>query len=82
MLDHDEDVEATQEHGIDLGEVDGEDRVGLRGQELSSGNRGRPSQGSCQRSRHRQVDHRWSGVVAAFWNPTGSSRSTHPVVTR
>jgi hypothetical protein len=52
MLDHDEDVEATQEHGIDVGEVDGEDRVGLRGQELSSGNRGRPSQGPCQRSRH------------------------------
>jgi hypothetical protein len=23
MLDHDEDVEATQEHGIDVGEVDG-----------------------------------------------------------
>jgi len=35
VFDDDEDVEATQEHGIDLGEVDREDRMGLRGQELS-----------------------------------------------
>ena len=31
VLDHDEDVEAAQEDGVDVGEVDGEDRVGLRG---------------------------------------------------
>jgi hypothetical protein len=30
VLDHDENVEAAQEHGVDVGEVDGEDRVGLR----------------------------------------------------
>ena len=35
MFDHDEDVEAAQEHGVDVGEVDREDRVGLSGQELS-----------------------------------------------
>jgi len=35
VLDHDEDVEAAQEDGVDVGEVDGEDRVGLRGEELS-----------------------------------------------
>ena len=34
VLDYEEDVEAAQEHGVDVGEVDGEDRVGLRGQEL------------------------------------------------
>jgi hypothetical protein len=33
VLDHDEDVESAQEDGVDVGEVDREDRVGLRGQE-------------------------------------------------
>ena len=40
VFDHDEDVEATLEHGVDVGEIDGEDRVGLRGQELSPGRAG------------------------------------------
>jgi hypothetical protein len=40
VLDHDEDVETMQEHGIDVGEVDGEDRVGLRDQELPPGRAG------------------------------------------
>ena len=40
VLDHDEDVEAAQEHGVDVGEVDREDRVGLRGKELSPGRAG------------------------------------------
>ena len=44
VLDHDEDVEAAQEDGVDVGEVDREDRVGLRGQELSPGRAG-PSRG-------------------------------------
>ena len=34
VLDDDEDVEAAQEDGVDVGEVDGEDRVGLRTEEL------------------------------------------------
>jgi len=37
VLDHDEDVEAAEEDGVDVGEVDREDRVSLRGQELSPG---------------------------------------------
>jgi hypothetical protein len=37
VLDHHQDVEAAQEDGVDVGEVDGEDRVGLRGEELSPG---------------------------------------------
>jgi len=37
VLDHDQDVEAAQEHGVDVREVDGEDRLCLRGQELSPG---------------------------------------------
>ena len=28
VLDHDEDVEAAQEHGVDVGEIDREDRMG------------------------------------------------------
>jgi hypothetical protein len=36
VLDHDEDVEAAQEDGVNMGEVDREDRVGLRGEELPS----------------------------------------------
>jgi hypothetical protein len=31
VLDHDQEAEAAQEDGVDVGEVDGEDRVGLRG---------------------------------------------------
>jgi hypothetical protein len=34
VLDHEENVEAAQEDGVDVGEVDGEDRVGLRTEEL------------------------------------------------
>jgi hypothetical protein len=33
VLDHDQDVEAAEEDSVDVGEVDGEDRVGLRCQE-------------------------------------------------
>jgi hypothetical protein len=35
VLDHDEDVEAAQEDGVNVSEVDREDRVGLCGEELS-----------------------------------------------
>ena len=45
VLDHDEDVEAAQEDGVDVGEIDREDRVGLRGQELSPGRTGPPGRG-------------------------------------
>jgi hypothetical protein len=31
VLDHEEDVEAAQEDGVDVGEVDRDDGVGLRG---------------------------------------------------
>jgi hypothetical protein len=40
VLDHEEDVEAAQEHRVDVDEVGREDRVGLRGQELSPGRPG------------------------------------------
>jgi hypothetical protein len=37
VLDHDEYVEAAEDDGVDGGEVDREDRLGLRRQELSPG---------------------------------------------
>ena len=43
VLDHHEYVEAAQEDGVDVGEVDREDRVGLRGEKLAPGRAG----GSC-----------------------------------
>ena len=46
VLDHDQEVVAVQEDGVDVGEVDGEDRVGLRGQELSPGRPDRRGAGS------------------------------------
>jgi hypothetical protein len=40
VLYHEEKVEAAQEDGVDVGEVDGEDGVGLGGEELSPGRSG------------------------------------------
>jgi hypothetical protein len=40
VFDHDQHVEAAQQDGVDMGEVDREDRVGLRGEELSPGRAG------------------------------------------
>ena len=40
VLDDDEDVEAAQEHGVDVGEVDREVRLGLGGEELAPGRSG------------------------------------------
>ena len=45
VFDDDEDVEAAQEHVVDVGEVDREDRMGLRGQELSPGRTGPSGRG-------------------------------------
>ena len=45
VFDHDEDVEAAQEDGVDVGEVDREDRMGLRGQELWPGRPGPSGRG-------------------------------------
>jgi hypothetical protein len=46
VLDHHQDVEAAPEDGVDVGEVDGEDRVGLRGEEQSPGGPDRCRAGS------------------------------------
>ena len=40
VFDDDEQVEASEEDGVDVGEVDRADRVGLRGEELSPGRAG------------------------------------------
>ena len=46
VLDHHEHVEAAQEDGVDVGEVDREDRLGLGGEELSPGRSGPARAGS------------------------------------
>ena len=45
VFDDDEDVEAAQERGVDVGEVDREDGMGLRGEELSPGRTGPSGRG-------------------------------------
>jgi hypothetical protein len=40
VLDHHEDVEAAQQDGVNMREVDREDRLGLRGEELPPGRAG------------------------------------------
>ena len=37
VLDHQQDVQAAEEDGVDVGEVDGKDRAGLRAEELRPG---------------------------------------------
>jgi hypothetical protein len=46
VLDHHQDVEAAEEDGVDVSEVDREDRVGLRGGDLSPGRAGPSRAGS------------------------------------
>ena len=68
VLDHHEDVEAAQEDGVDVGEVDREDRVGLRGQELAPGRPG-PSRAGSMPAAFRIVH----TVDAATWWPSPTS---------
>jgi hypothetical protein len=49
VLDHDQDVEAAEEDGVDVGEIDREDRVGLNGEELTPGRAG-PQRGGIYAS--------------------------------
>ena len=69
VLDHDQDVKAAQEDGVDVGEVDGEDRVGLRGEELSPGGSG-PLRGGVD-ARGLEIIH--TAEAATWWpSPTSS----------
>jgi hypothetical protein len=63
VLDHDEHVEPVQEDGIDVGEVDREDRVGLRGGTAARSVPIAAGPGRCPRSSRRPDDGR--GNVAA-----------------
>jgi hypothetical protein len=63
VLDHDQDLEA-EEDGVDMGEVDGEDRAGLRRQELAPGWAG-PQGSGIDASALRESPHgRGSDLVA------------------
>jgi hypothetical protein len=47
VLDHHEYVQAAEQDGVEVGEVDRKDRMGLRGEELSPGRAG-PSRGGIE----------------------------------
>ncbi len=89
VLDHDENVEAAQEHGVDVGEIDPEDRVGLGGQELCRGRAGSsagvgPTAGdefACQRSRIRgETNRSWrSGAGSSLLSALSTARSSHDI---
>jgi hypothetical protein len=70
VLDHDQDVEAAQEDGVDVGEVDREDRVGLRGQELAPGRSARtvvrPGDHAAARS---AAKHQVNSIARGFGHP-------------
>jgi len=81
VFDRDEDVEAAQEHGIDVGEVNREDRMCLRGQELLPGrHQPRPAQRgghqSAQRADHGAVEpgQSWPGVRATQYRDLVAKR--------
>ena len=67
VFDHDEDVEAAQEEGVDVGEVDCEDRVGLGGQELLPGRAG-PSWRGIESRVRAELD-RFIGAVETGTQP-------------
>jgi hypothetical protein len=64
VLDHDENVEAAQEHGVDVGEVDREDRVSLGEQELLPGRPGPSRRGIEARTLQDSPDGRGGYGVA------------------
>jgi hypothetical protein len=64
VLDDEENVEAAQEHGVDVGEVDGEDGVSLRGQELAPGRAGPRRGGVDIRGLEDRLDGGGGNVVA------------------
>ena len=85
VLNHDDGVEATQEDGVDVGEVDREDRLGLRGQDLSPGrsgpSRGRIESGALQdlpdgRGGHAMAESDQLALDASL--PAGRIPSGHP----
>jgi hypothetical protein len=63
MLDEEQDVQAAQEHGIDVEEVRREDRSGLPGQERPPGLPGPPGCGIDARVLEDLPHHRWRDLV-------------------
>ena len=85
VLDHHEDVETTQEDGVDVGKVDREDRVGLRGQELAPARAGPHRGGVDTRSLEDRPDGGGGHLVAESETVpgptvTGDSRSATPAI--
>ena len=64
VLDHHEHVEAAQEDGVDVGEVDREDCLGLRGEELTPARPG-PVRGGIDPGDLQDLPHRRRGDLVA-----------------
>jgi hypothetical protein len=64
VLDNDQDVEAAEEDGVDVGKVDREDPVGLRGEELLPGRSG-PERGGIDARGLEDHPHGGGGNVVA-----------------
>jgi hypothetical protein len=71
VLDHHENVKAAQEDGVDVGEVDREDRVGLRGEELAPGRSG-SLRGGVDARRLEELPDGGAGDLVADPRPTSS----------
>jgi hypothetical protein len=64
VLDHHQDIQAAQEDRVDVGEIDGEDRMGLRGEELAPGRAG-PLRGGIDACGLEDLPHRRRGDPVA-----------------
>ena len=64
VLDHDQHVEGAQEDGVDVGEDDREDRLGLRGKEVAPGRAG-PLRGPVDARALKDPPHRGRGDLVA-----------------
>jgi hypothetical protein len=83
VLDHHQEVEAAEENGVDVGEVDREDRVSLCGEELSPGRSGAQGTGVDAGVPQNRPDCGGSDVVAeADELPVDAAVAPGPVLRR
>ncbi len=72
VLDDDQDIEATEQHGVHVNEVDREDAVGLGGQELPPG-RTRPPRCGTEPGIMQDLPHTvelamgWPSLTSSLW---------------
>jgi len=77
VLDHHEDIEAAEEDGVEVGEVDREDCVGLRCEELSPGRSG-PLRSGIDPGGLKDLPHRRRGDLVAETDQLALDTSVAP----